>query len=139
LLGGFFTIQFLPYAYPGDSAITGEGRFFALHMFDAPLECHAVALEETTSGRQTVIPLQVSNLGERVHCDPLVFWSVARHICRSNSADPDFVDIDVLVRTRRTGQTNWTRVIDIKRFCETDPEYRVLGHNDWILINSKLQ
>ncbi len=139
LLGGFFTIQFLPYAYPGDSAITGEGRFFALHMFDAPLECHAVALEKTTSGRQTIIPLQVSNLGERVHCDPLVFWSVARHICRSNSADPDFVDIDVLVRTRRTGQTDWIRVIDIERFCETDPAYRVLGHNDWILIDPELQ
>jgi len=43
LLGGFFGLQLLPYAYPGDSAITGEGRFFALHMFDSALECDAIA------------------------------------------------------------------------------------------------
>jgi hypothetical protein len=139
LLGGFFSIQFLPYAYPGDSAITGEGRFFALHMFDAPIECQAVALKTTKDGQQALAPLQAHNLSERVHCDPIVFWSMARHICRSNRANPDFVDIGVLVRTRRVGKTDWQRVIEIDHFCETNPEYRALGHNDWILIDSEPQ
>jgi hypothetical protein len=74
LLGGFFSIQFLPYAYPGDSAITGEGRFFALHMFDAPIECQAVVLKTSKGGQQA------RNLSERVHCDPIVFWSMAPHL-----------------------------------------------------------
>ncbi len=103
----------------GDSAITGEGRFFALHMFDAPIECQAVVLKTTKDGQQALAPLQARNLSERVHCDPIVFWSMARHICRSNRANPDFVDIGVLVRTRRvgrpTGNASWRSITSARR------------------------
>jgi hypothetical protein len=29
--------------------------------------------------------------------------------------------------------------MEIDHFCQTDPEYRALGHNDWILIDSEPQ
>jgi hypothetical protein len=137
LLSGFFALQFVPHAYPGDSAISGEGRFFALHMFDAALECEAVALNYADGDWQITAVLDAPHVPGRIHCDPLVFWNVARHICRSNRDNSDFVDFAVLARTRRTGQTQWQRVMAIDAFCQTDPEYRVLGHNDWILIDSE--
>jgi len=133
LLGGFFALQLLPYAYPGDSAITGEGRFFALHMFDSALECEAVAAyEKRDGGWQDPIALQAPHVFGRIHCDPIVFWNIARHICRSHRTDPNFVDIGVLVRTRRRGETGWHRIMNFEHFCASDPAYRIFGHNDWI-------
>jgi hypothetical protein len=41
LLAGFSLLQLVPYAFPGDSAITGQGRLFALHMFDAQVVCES--------------------------------------------------------------------------------------------------
>jgi len=137
LLGGFFAIQFAPHAYPGDTAITGEGRFFALHMFDAPLECHAVAIEVSDDGQQNIIALQAPYIYSRIQCDPIVFWNFARHLCRSNRTHPDFEDIGVLVQTRRVGHADWQRVMAFEHFCETNPTYRVFGHNDWIQIDPK--
>jgi hypothetical protein len=137
LLGGFFGLQLLPYAYPGDSAITGEGRFFALHMFDSALECDAVAaFEKRDGGWQDPISLQAPYVSGRIHCDPIVFWNIARHICRSHETDPEFVDIGVLLRTRRRGENRWRRVMNFEHFCETDPEYRIFAHNDWIRFDS---
>ena len=135
LLGGFFSMQLVPHVYPGDTAITGEGRFFALHMFDAPLECQAFALELTDAGPQALVTLEAPHVPKRIECDPIVYWSIARQICRSNRTNRDFVDIGVLLRTRRMGQSDWQRVMALQHFCQTNPEYRVLGHNDWILID----
>lgn len=35
----FSLLQAVPRLFPGDTAITGEGRLFALHLFDAKVEC----------------------------------------------------------------------------------------------------
>ena len=37
----FSLVQLTTHLYPGDTAITGEGRLFALHMFDARVVCEA--------------------------------------------------------------------------------------------------
>lgn len=137
LLGSFFALQFIPHLYPGDSAITGEGRFFALHMFDAPLECQAVALVDNPGGKPGRLPLRAPYLAGRIHCDPIVFWSIARHICRENAENPKFTDMSVLLRTRRRGQTDWQGVMAIENFCRRNLPYRVLGHNDWIRIKQE--
>ena len=133
LLGGFFALQFIPHLYPGDSAITGEGRYFALHMFDAPLDCQGMAIPRRSDGRRRRVPLRAPHMPGRIHCDPIVFWSIGRHICRVNANSPGFEDVDILVRTRRRGETQWQSLMNIENFCSTDPAYRVLGHNDWIL------
>jgi hypothetical protein len=121
-------------------ARVGYWILFALHMFDAAVECEAVvALENRDGGWQAPVPLQAPHVFGRIRCDPLVFWNIARHICRSNQAIPDFVDIGVLVRTRRRGQTDWHPVMTFDRFCHANPEYRLLGHNDWIQIDPQAQ
>ena len=37
----FTAFQAVPYAFPGDRTISGEGRLYALHMFDAQVACDA--------------------------------------------------------------------------------------------------
>src|SRR5262249_35968838 len=40
----FSAAQVMPHLMPGDSALTGEGRIFGVHMFDALVQCEAYAL-----------------------------------------------------------------------------------------------
>ena len=55
LLAGFSLLQVVPYAFPGDSAITGEGRLFALHMFDAQVVCEShVTFHDVQGGSRRV-------------------------------------------------------------------------------------
>ena len=106
-------------------------------MFDAPLECQAVALVDNPGGKPGRLPLRAPYLAGRIHCDPIVFWSISRHICRENAENPKFTDMGVLLRTRRRGQTDWQGVMAIENFCRRNLPYRVLGHNDWIRIKQE--
>ncbi len=46
-------LQLVPLLFPGESAVTGEGRMFALHMFDAAVRCEAsVDLQLPDGSRQ---------------------------------------------------------------------------------------
>lgn len=134
LLGGFFAVQFIPFAYPGDTAMSGEGRYFSLHMFDAPLECQAIAVLPSDNDKIRSIPLRADHIPGRIHCDPIVYWSIARHICRENVHNPEFENIGVHLRTRRRGHEQWHRVLEIPGFCAANPSYTVLGHNEWIQV-----
>src|SRR5262245_41232231 len=48
----FTAFQLMPYAFPGDRTITGEGRLYALHMFDARVVCDAWAVETAADGTE---------------------------------------------------------------------------------------
>jgi hypothetical protein len=55
----FSILQVIPYAFPGDTAITGEGRIFALHIFDAQVVCNSnivVRRKDGTLSRLNLIP-----------------------------------------------------------------------------------
>ncbi|MBC8133750.1 MAG: hypothetical protein H7X95_12270, partial [Deltaproteobacteria bacterium] len=71
LVAGIFSaLQLVPHLYPGDSALTGEGRLFALHMFDARVLCNARGILTLTDGQTQVVDLH--GRGGRTACDPVV-------------------------------------------------------------------
>src|SRR5262249_9347762 len=52
ILAVFVALQFLPRLLSRDPALTGEGRTFALHMFDGRIECRGGLLLKLPSGER---------------------------------------------------------------------------------------
>ncbi|HXC52031.1 MAG TPA: hypothetical protein VN634_14175 [Candidatus Limnocylindrales bacterium] len=136
-LAAFSLLQLLPLLLPGDTAVTGEGRWISLHMFDAPVHCSGALHFHDASGstRDQAINVNMLILTERMRCDPIVYFSVARMMCRMNRERPKFADIGLTLSSGRKGHDE-RPVVSIDRFCETAPRYEWWHHNDWIAAGS---
>ncbi len=98
-LGFFALLQLVPHLFPGDTAITGEGRLFALHMFDAKVVCSATA---TVRRGAQVLGTQELNrdLAIRIACDPLVLLERGQALCAR--APSPLYQVDLSLVSRRT-------------------------------------
>ncbi len=132
LAGVFSTLQLTPYLFPGDRTLTGEGRLFALHMFDARVACEAWADIRLADGGTRRENLR-RHFERRTACDPILIHGFARNLCRARDAGRrDFVDLDVHLRSRRASEHELVTVIELPDFCARRPRYDPFGHNDWI-------
>lgn len=134
LMGGFSLLQLVPLAIPGDSALTGEGRLFAVHMFDARVECDVRYVVTLADGEQLTMG-GPDDLPVRIACDPIVHWNVARNYCRRFASDRRLRQLDVYVSSRHSNETQFHPVLALEDFCARDPDYRTWWHNDWILLD----
>jgi hypothetical protein len=125
-------LQLVPYAFPGDVALTGEGRLFALHMFDAPLECHATMTFRQATGDKDRVSLRAQFLTARLMCDPIVYFNLARDYCNQEMNDKKHADFDLQLEARRLGRTTFHTVVSIRSFCAANPSYSMWHHNRWI-------
>jgi hypothetical protein len=131
---GFSLFQLFPYTFPGDRAITGEGRIYGLHMFDARVACKAVATVRDRSGAVHTVNLK-PGLPPRMDCDPLVIYHRARNLCLGRGLlARDVADLDLRLASRRTSDLALREVIDLRNFCTSMPLYRPLRHNEWIAV-----
>jgi len=129
----FSVLQLTPYAFPGDHALTGEGRLYALHMFDARPVCTGYAALKRADGAVTRRDLKLP-LDTRIACDPVVFYGRARNLCRRRGVDgAGFRDLDLFLWARRATRAELRRVIAIEDFCARDVRYNPFWHNAWIL------
>ena len=132
LLATFSLLQLVPYAFPGDSAITGEGRLFALHMFDARVACEAHLTLHDAQGGTQLVQITTDRGPVRSRCDPLVHFNVARAFCREGAASGGWTDLDLFLQSRRATEPTLRPVIQIERFCAANPSYDVWRPNPWI-------
>jgi hypothetical protein len=133
-LAAFFSVlQLIPYTFPGDRALTGQGRLYALHMFDARATCVAWADLHNVDGTTTRRDLKLL-LDTRIACDPIVYFNRARNLCRQRDAGrAGFTDLDLVLSARRSSESELRRVIDTKGFCAKRERYDPFRHNAWIL------
>jgi hypothetical protein len=131
LLVFFGSLQILPALFPGDSALTGEGRWLALHMFDAKVECEAYAELKRPDGATKRIELRL-NLSRRIRCDPLVTFDRARALCALRRPGQGYGDFDLFLNSRRSTELQMHPIIRLENFCAADPHYDVWRHNAWI-------
>jgi hypothetical protein len=129
----FSLLQLVPYAFPGDRTLTGQGRLYALHMFDARATCVGWAdlrnADGTTTRRDLKLPLDT-----RIACDPIVFFNRARNLCRQRDAGRvAFEDLDLVLSARRASDGEMKRVIATRGFCAKGDRYDPFRHNAWIL------
>lgn len=132
LAASFSICQLVPYAMPGDSALTGEGRLFALHMFDAQVECEPAYSMRFADGSTRPYPTAwLRNFPRRIRCDPILFLNAGRHLCE-RLPRPFAEDIDVRVLARRASDPTWHTLIDVERFCAAGLTYDLWRPNAWI-------
>jgi hypothetical protein len=129
-MAAFGVFQMVPHVFPGDTAVTGEGRLFALHMFDALVECDARIVLRLPDGSTREDPLdQARRLPHRSRCDPVIYFDIAKNHCASGVAD-----LDLSLRAKRNSDADYLQVIDVKGFCRDQPNYDVWRHNSWIHV-----
>jgi hypothetical protein len=134
LAAAFSLVQLSTHLYPGDTAITGEGRLFALHMFDARVRCEARAILHLPDGGQMVVELSGGG-GNRASCDPILVRGTALNLCHGRLPGvPELRDLDLRLDARRETDPELYRVIEIDRFCANPPSYSAFVHNDWIRV-----
>jgi hypothetical protein len=133
LLAGFAITQMLPKVFPGDEAITGEGRLFALNMFDARVVCQGYAIIRTADGKEKKSSFSNRSYAKRIACDPVLYFNLARNECRRDRRGAPLVNLDLHLRSRRTTDAGLRDVIDIPDFCTAGVTYDMWRPNDWIL------
>ena len=132
LLAGFSLFQLPPLLIPGDAALTGEGRSYALHMVDAGVRCRGWAVVRRPDGSTFEVDLQGKAV-LRIACDPILIAERARNICEGRSRlAAGAVELDLhLVAGRRSAPALDT-IIDLPGFCARKVRYNPFGRNDWI-------
>ena len=139
----FCLLQVTPYFFPGDITLTGEGRYFALNMFDAKSVCDGeftvymkdssvkkinIKFDWDEGFRKNKIDGTI-RLRTRIHCDPLVHYNRAKAFCRRN----DVQDLDFIFSSKRSSDLDLKKLIDIKNFCSQNLNYSMYHHNSWII------
>ena len=132
LVAGLFSlVQLSTHLYPGDTAITGEGRLFALHMFDARIVCEATATATFPDGSREIVDLNIGSA--RTGCDPITVHGYARILCRRRESGVAAFDrLDLKLLARRATESELRPVVQIDDFCTKQPRYSPFLHNDWI-------
>jgi hypothetical protein len=128
----FSALQLWPRLQGGDPAITGEGRWLSLHMFDAKVQCVGYAMLETPRGIVDRIDL-VGALATRIHCDPIVYLDRARALCEQiRHAGATAIDVDLELDSKRSSDARLRPVLRLRHFCSAPPDYSAFGFNRWI-------
>jgi hypothetical protein len=126
----FSACQLAPRAYGGDPALHGQGRMFALHMFEARQECEVGAVFRHRDGRVSRGSLLRKDYPPRLVCDTIIYYGLARNLCRK--LPPGVSDFDLLMDARRKTDPAFTRVIEAPGFCRGVHDFKVFGHNWWL-------
>jgi hypothetical protein len=132
VLTTFCLLQLVPLAFSGDPAITGEGRLFALHMFDAPVECRATATFRLVGGDKREVELRAPFLTARIECDPIVYYNLAKDYCYESEETFRSSDFDLVLKSRRQGRGPFQTIVSVPSFCAVNPSYTMWRHNWWI-------
>lgn len=130
LLAVFCALQIFPWTFPGDPALTGEGRHFSLNMFDAKVDCQMEAFAQVGSERRTWdlrTPAFV-----RLRCDPVIAWNRIRSLCRDLRGTPWFDTLALRLDSKRFSDESFTRVVDEPGVCLKELSYSPFRPNAWI-------
>ncbi|HSE52366.1 MAG TPA: hypothetical protein VLB00_09250 [Gemmatimonadales bacterium] len=132
VLAGFSLLQLPPRLIPGDAALTGEGRSYALHMVDAGVRCRGWAVVRRQDGSTLEVDLQGKAVA-RIACDPIVIAERARNICEGRSRFASrAAELDLHLVARRPSWPALQTIIDLPGFCARKVRYNPFGRNDWI-------
>ncbi|AFY02495.1 hypothetical protein [Bdellovibrio bacteriovorus] len=128
----FLSLQLPQYYLPGDAALTGEGRMYALIMYDGRVQCEPhVTLWKKDQSKETV-PLTPPWLMTRTACDPLVYMRLSEHICQWVTKDPAVLQADLTVPVRYQGETQWQPLVSATDICKKPLTYSSFFPNSWI-------
>ena len=154
VFGMFAAANLLPRTFPGEKAISGEGRVLALHMYDGKVLCDptkSVKARDVESGKVFYFKrFPVFNSRGRSRCDPYMIMHQSHLICNDRNIKDRFLsgamELDVELWARLTTDKEDILVIREENVCHrfqlgsTPPpnaakdvfRYSWWSHNDWI-------
>lgn len=128
----FLALQLPQYYLPGDAALTGEGRMYAMIMYDGRVQCEPhVTLWKKDQSKETV-PLTPPWLMTRTACDPLVYMRLAEHLCQWSAKDSSILQADLTVPVRYQGESQWQPLVAATNVCKKPLTYSSFFPNSWI-------
>ncbi|UXR66020.1 HTTM domain-containing protein [Bdellovibrio bacteriovorus] len=132
LLVLFVALQLPQYYIPGEAAITGEGRMYALIMYDGRTQCQPhVSIWKKNQDKEDM-PLVPPWLLTRTACDPLIFMRLTEKVCSWVEKDPNILQVDLNVPIRYQQQEEWKSLVSITDFCRKHLTYSSFFPNSWI-------
>jgi outer membrane protein assembly factor BamB len=140
-LSVFAAINIYPHLIPGEAALTGNGRMMGLNMLDVMPSCrHNLFLRYSKDGRvnETVEwTNSLVGLAPRIKCDPIVFWNLAREICRSEAPNKEFLNLDMALLAKRQTDGAYRRIFAVKDFCTEGSAPNVILPTPWVIQESE--
>jgi hypothetical protein len=126
----FSVCQLVPRAYGRDSVLHGQGRVFALHMFEARQECRVDVTFRHRDGRESRASLLRAHYPPRMACDTVIYYGIARSLCRRLPAG--VIDFDLVMDAKRRTDGAFKRIIEAPGFCSRVHDFKVFGRNWWL-------
>jgi hypothetical protein len=123
VLAVYAAAQAAPLVFPGDTAITGEGRIFAINMMDARVACDHFSVARTEDGWREISDLH-PQVGVRIKCDPIRYVSLARQACARHAA------VSSYLVAKRTTDERYQPVFGVEDACAL--RFSIFSHNAWI-------
>lgn len=133
ILGAVFIgLQAPQYFIPGDAALTGEGRMYAMIMYDGRAQCQPHLIIWKKNQNKEELPLQPPWMMTRTHCDAMVFWRLAQKTCEWTEKDPSVLQVDLRIPIRMQGEKEWMPLVSATDVCKKELTYSSFFPNSWI-------
>lgn len=127
VLGVLILFQFIPYLYQGDSSLTAQGRLFSLNMLDSKSECEDFIYLKYQDYIAEVSRPAEAKYSVRIQCDPLVVFAEAKHYCKIEKQNPNFIDLDIAMVSARQTDSLYQPIFSYKNFCSRGLKIDNLG------------
>ncbi|MEJ7600498.1 MAG: hypothetical protein WKG01_21495, partial [Kofleriaceae bacterium] len=124
MLSVYGVAQLAPAMFPGDTAITGEGRMFSLNMMDARVTCDHFSVARLPNGSWREVSDLHPRVGVRIQCDPIRYVSLVREACEHATT------VSTYLTARRTTDASYQPVFAVDDACGL--QFAVFSHNSWI-------
>ncbi|UOF02480.1 HTTM domain-containing protein [Bdellovibrio reynosensis] len=128
----FLILQLPQYLIPGNSALTGEGRMYAMIMYDGRVQCQPHLSIWKKDGSKEDLSLQPPWLMTRTQCDPLIYWRLAQKTCEWVKNDNSIIQVDLAIPIRNDKNSPWHPLVSTIDVCRNNYAYYSFFPNSWI-------
>lgn len=130
--GVFIFLQLPQYYLPGKAALTGQGRSFALIMYDGRTECQPHLNIWKKNQLKEELPLTAPWLITRIKCDPIIYKQLAERVCQWIQKDDLVEQVDLQLPIKFENEKDYRSIVSINDICNKQLSYSNFFPNYWI-------
>lgn len=128
----FIFLQLPQYYLPGKAALTGQGRSFALIMYDGRTDCQPHLSIWKNNQIKEELPLTAPWLITRIKCDPIIYKQLAERICHWGQKDDRVEQIDLHLPIKYENEKEYRSIVSVNDICNKQLFYSNFFPNYWI-------
>lgn len=128
----FIFLQLPQYYLPGKAALTGQGRSFALIMYDGRTDCQPHLSIWKNNQIKEELPLTAPWLITRIKCDPIIYKQLAERVCQWGKKDDRVEQIDLHLPIKYENEKEYRSIVSVNDICNKQLFYSNFFPNYWI-------